>query len=140
MIGRRKRKRGFPKKLTLTLLDGTFAVSRLAPDAVVPDWAWAGEVACVTRTRDELSIVCRADLVPPEVLSETGWRALRVKGPLSFALTGVFARIAQPLANAGISLFAVMTYDTDYVMVKQDQLPEAIDALIADGHTVEVRM
>jgi uncharacterized protein len=136
---RRKKKRGAPK-LTLTLLDGTFAVSRLAADAVVPEWAWAGEVACVTRTRDELSIVCRADLVPSAVLSETGWRCLRVKGPLSFALTGVFARIAQPLANAGISLFAVMTYDTDYVMVKEDHLADAVDALMAAGHTVEVRV
>lgn len=136
---RRRKKREAGPPLTLTLLDDTFAVSKLPPDAVVPVWAWTGEVACVTRTRDELSIVCRADLVPDEVQTETGWRCLRVKGPLSFALTGVFARIAQPLANAGISLFAVMTYDTDYVMVKQTQLTEAVDALMAAGHTVEVR-
>jgi hypothetical protein len=136
---RRRKKREAAPPLTLTLLDDTFAVSRLPADAVVPVWAWTGEVACVTRTRDELSIVCRADLVPDEVQTETGWRCLRVKGPLSFALTGVFARIAQPLANAGISLFAVMTYDTDYVMVKQAQLAEAVDALMAAGHTVEVR-
>ncbi|HSU16482.1 ACT domain-containing protein [Longimicrobium sp.] len=137
---RRRKKRDAPPPLTLTLLDDTFAVSRLPADAVVPVWAWTGEVACVTRTRDELSIVCRADLVPAEVLTETGWRCLRVKGPLSFALTGVFARIAQPLANAGISLFAVMTYDTDYVMVKQAQLAEAVHALMAAGHTVEARL
>jgi hypothetical protein len=137
---RRREKRDAGPPLTLTLLDDTFAVSRLAGDAVVPEWAWTGEVACVTRTRDELSIVCREDLVPGDVLSESGWRCLRVKGPLSFALTGVFARIAQPLANAGISLFAVMTYDTDYVMVKQAQLSGAVDALMAAGHTVEVRM
>ena len=126
--------------LRLTVLDDTFAVCRLAADAVVPDWAWMGEVACVTRTRDELSIVCRDALVPEEVLREPGWRCLRVRGPLPFSLTGVFARIAQPLADAGISLFAVMTYDTDYVMVKDEVLADAVAALIAAGHTVETRI
>lgn len=129
-----------PPGLRLTVLDDTFAVCRLAADAVVPDWAWMGEVACVTRTRDELSIVCRDALVPGEVLREPGWRCLRVRGPLPFSLTGVFARIAQPLADAGISLFAVMTYDTDYVMVKHEVLAAAVDALIAAGHTVETRI
>jgi hypothetical protein len=137
---RRKQNPDAGPPLTLTLLDDTFAVSRLAGDAVVPEWAWTGEVACVTRTRDELSIVCREDLVPADVLSESGWRCLRVKGPLPFTLTGVFARIAQPLANAGVSLFAVMTYDTDYVMVKEAQLRDAVDALMGAGHTVEARM
>jgi hypothetical protein len=117
----------------------SFAVCRLPPAAVVPDWAWTGEVACVTRTRDELSIVCRADLVPQGVLAEAAWRCLRVKGPLDFALTGVFARLAQPLADAGISLFAVMTYDTDYVMVKDDRLDAALAALSAAGHQIERR-
>jgi hypothetical protein len=126
--------------LRLTVLDDTFAVCRLPPESVVPDWAWTGEVACVTRTRDELSIVCRGDLVPAEVLREPGWRCLRVRGPLPFTLTGVFARIAQPLADAGISLFAVMTYDTDYVMVKEEMLAGAVDALLGAGHIVEVRV
>jgi hypothetical protein len=126
--------------LTLTLLGETFAVCRLDAETVVPHWAWMGEIACVTRTRDELSIVCRADLVPDDVRREGGWRCLKVKGPLDFALTGVFARIAQPLADAGISLFAVMTYDTDYVMVKQDRLREAAAALMAAGHAVEARI
>ncbi|HYH80367.1 MAG TPA: ACT domain-containing protein [Longimicrobium sp.] len=126
--------------LTLTLLGETFAVCRLDAETVVPHWAWMGEIACVTRTRDELSIVCRADLVPADVRREGGWRCLKVKGPLDFALTGVFARIAQPLADAGISLFAVMTYDTDYVMVKQERLREAAAALMAAGHAVEARI
>ena len=126
--------------LRLTVLDDTFAVCRLPADAVVPEWAWTGEVACVTRTRDELSIVCRGDLVPADVLREGGWRCLRVRGPLPFTLTGVFSRIAQPLADAGISLFAVMTYDTDYVMVKDEALADAVDALMAAGHTVETRI
>jgi hypothetical protein len=126
-----------PAPLRLTLLDERFAVCRLAPEAVVPVWAWTGEVACVTRTRDELSIVCRADLVPPGVQAEAAWRCLRVKGPLDFALTGVFARLAQPLADAGISLFAVMTYDTDYVRVTEDRLPAALIALRGAGHEID---
>jgi hypothetical protein len=127
-------------RLTLTLLADTFAVCRLEAGTVVPHWAWMGEIACVTRTRDELSIVCRAGLVPDDVVREGGWRCLKVKGPLDFALTGVFARIAQPLADAGISLFAVMTYDTDYVMVKEERLRDAVHALMAAGHTVEARI
>jgi len=125
--------------LRLTVLDDTFAVCRLPADSIVPEWAWTGEVACVTRTRDELSIVCRDALVPDDVLREPGWRCLRVRGPLPFTLTGVFSRIAQPLADAGISLFAVMTYDTDYVMVKDEALRDAVDALMAAGHEVEAR-
>jgi hypothetical protein len=141
MIRRKTKPDAAPQPpLTLTLLDGTFAVCHLAADAVVPVWAWTGEVACVTRTRDELSVVCRADLVPDDVVREGGWRCLKVKGPLDFALTGVFARIAQPLADAGVSLFAVMTYDTDYVMVKDARLRDAVQALISAGHTVEARL
>jgi hypothetical protein len=128
-----------PAGLELALLVDTFAVCRLEADAVVPGWAWGGEVACVTRTADELSIVCRAGLVPEGVRSEPGWRCLRVQGPLDLALTGVFARIAQPLADAGISLFAVMTYDTDYVMVKQARLDAALAALRGAGHRVAER-
>lgn len=136
--GGRRRKPEPRDGLHLTLLRDLFAVCHLAPDAVVPGWAWSGEVACVTRTRDELSIVCRADAIPDGVEREGGWRCLRVKGPLDFSLTGVFARIAQPLADAGISLFAVMTYDTDYVMVKDDRLSGAVQALMDAGHTVQV--
>ena len=111
-----------PSPLALSLLPDTLAICRLAPDAEVPAWAWTGEPASVTRTRDELSVVCRMDAVPKDVRAEAGWRCLKVDGPLDFALTGILAALSAPLAAAGISLFAVSTYDTDYLLVKAENL------------------
>jgi hypothetical protein len=122
--------------LALSLLPDTLAVCRLAPDAEVPAWAWTGEPASVTRTRDELSIVCRADAVPQGIRSETGWRCLKVEGPLDFALTGILAALTAPLAAAGITLFAVSTYDTDYLLVKAENLDRAVEVLRGAGHRV----
>ncbi len=123
--------------LRLTLLPDVLAVCRLPADASVPAWAWTGEPASVTRTRDELSVVCRADAVPDGVRCEPGWRCLKVAGPLDFALTGIMAALTAPLAAAGIALFAVSTYDTDYLMVKAETLDRAVDALHGAGHRVE---
>jgi hypothetical protein len=123
--------------LTLSLLPDTLAVCRLAPDADVPAWAWTGEPASVTRTRDELSIVCRADAVPGDVCAEGGWRCLKVQGPLDFALTGILAALTAPLAAAGIALFAISTYDTDYLLVKAEMLDRAAEVLRGAGHRVE---
>ncbi|HEX6036866.1 ACT domain-containing protein [Longimicrobium sp.] len=123
--------------LNLSLLADTLAVCRLSADAPVPAWAWTGEPASVTRTGDELSVVCRADAVPDGVRHEPGWRCMVVAGPLDFALTGIMAALTAPLAAAGIPLFAVSTYDTDYLMVKAENLDRAIAALQGAGHRVE---
>jgi len=125
-----------PAALTLTILPETLAVCRLDPGDPVPAWAWAGEPACVARTRDELSVVCRADAVPEGVRSEGGWRCLRAEGPFDFALTGILSAILAPLASAGIPIFAFSTYDTDYIMVKAENLPRAVEALWGAGHRV----
>jgi hypothetical protein len=123
--------------LSLSLLPETLAVCRLAPDAEVPAWAWTGEPASVTRTRDELSIVCRMGAVPPGVRVEGGWRCLKVAGPLDFALTGILAALTAPLAAARIPLFALSTFDTDYLLVKAADLDRAAEALRGAGHRVE---
>jgi uncharacterized protein len=123
--------------LRLSLLPDTLAVCRLPADAPVPPWAWTGEPASVTRTRDELSVVCRADAVPGGVPCEAGWRCLRVQGPLDFGLTGILAALTAPLAAAGIPVFAVCTYDTDCVMVKAENLERAVEALRAAEHRVD---
>jgi hypothetical protein len=88
----------------------------------------------VTRTPSELSIVCREDAVPAGILANRGWRAIAVDGKLDFALTGILASLASPLAAAGVSIFAISTYDTDYVLVKQDTLERAIATLVGAGH------
>ena len=120
--------------LTLSVLPETLAVCRLGPDDAVPSWAGAGEFRAVTRTASELSIVCRDASVPAAVTANRGWRAIAVDGTLDFALTGVLAALASPLAAAGVSIFAMSTYDTDYVLVKQDTLDRAVAALTQAGH------
>jgi uncharacterized protein len=125
-----------PAALRLTILPEPLAVCRLDPGEPVPAWAWTGEPACVARTRDELSVVCRGDAVPEGVRAEGGWRCLKAEGPFDFALTGILSAILAPLAAAGIPIFAFSTYDTDYIMVKADDLDRAVEALREAGHRV----
>jgi hypothetical protein len=122
--------------LELRTLDETFALARLPADAPVPEWVGGNDLLAVVRTRNELSIVCRDETVPQKVTEvERGFRCLAVVGTLDFALTGVIASLAQPLADAGISIFGISTYDTDHILVRADRLEEAKAALRAAGHT-----
>ena len=116
--------------LRLTLLPGLFAVCRLPPDQAPPVWLdWSADLASVTRTADELSIVCPTDKVPGDLAAERDWRTFKVEGPLDFALVGILAELSGALAEAGVSLFAISTYDTDYLLVRDDKLAEAKDGL-----------
>jgi len=122
--------------LTLTVMPGRWAVCRLDAQAVLPDWAFSGDFFSITRTTDELSMVCSEAGVPEGVLCERGWAGLKVEGPLAFSLTGVLASLAQPLAEAGISIFAVSTYDTDYLLVKVGDLERAVAVLTQERFEV----
>jgi len=121
-------------KLTLSILPETFAVYRLAPGAAIPDWAVAGSFFSITRTPQEISIVCPQADVPAGIISEQGWRCLKVEGSLDFRFTGVLASLASPLAVAGVSIFAIATYDTDYLLIKEQDMSRAWLALIDEGH------
>ena len=125
------------KSLTLHLLPQRLAIARLDSHAVVPAWAQTGALLSLTRTPTELSIVCEADLVPSEVRAERGYRALRVFGPLDFSETGVLASLAAPLARAGISIFVLSTYDTDYLLLREQELDAALACVSAAGHRVQ---
>jgi len=122
-------------KFTLEALPDTFAVCRLDASAEIPDWA-SGEVASITRTPDELSIVCRQENVPEDITCESGWRCLRVAGPLEFSMVGVIASLTGTLAASNISVFVISTFDTDLVLVKQVDLDAAIESLASAGHLV----
>ena len=124
------------RQLSLLLLDGTFAICRLDCNAPIPPWASAGHFFSITRTTDELSVVGRQDAVPEGVVCERGWRCLRVVGTVPFSVVGVLASLTAPLAEAGVSLFAVSTFDTDYLLVKEEDLTVALDALRRRGHAV----
>jgi enamine deaminase RidA (YjgF/YER057c/UK114 family) len=127
-----------PRSVKLSLLDEPLAVCRLPASDRVPSWALELHHAflSLTRTRDELSVVCPEVAVPPDVTAETGWRALTVEGPLDFALTGVLASLAAPLAEAGVPVLAIGTYDTDHLLVRAGDVARALAALAAAGHEV----
>jgi hypothetical protein len=121
---------------TLTLLPDTFAISRLGVNADIPAWATAGGFFSITRTAEELSIVCLQSLVPHGIRCERDWRCFKLAGPIPFTTVGVLASLVQPLAKAGISVFAVSTFETDYLLVKAVDLARAIDAMRHSGHAV----
>jgi hypothetical protein len=112
-------------------------VAQLDRAAGIPAWALVGEVWNVTRTADELSVVTRENAVPHAMKAERGWRALKLVGPFSFAFTGILASVLNPLSEAGVGIFAFSTFDTDYVMVKDEKLEAALTALEAAGHDIE---
>ena len=123
--------------LTLQVLELTFAVVRLPANAGLPWWAANSEgFLSFTRTPSETSIVCDQRRLPDGVQAERDFRALGVEGPLSFSAVGVLASIAQPLAQAGVSIFVISTFDTDYVLVPQTKVDAAVSALRSAGHAI----
>ncbi|MBZ9713462.1 ACT domain-containing protein [Deinococcus multiflagellatus] len=119
---------------TLSVLPGRYAVVQLPPDAPLPPLA--GAFWSLTRTADELSLVCAEAEVPPGSTAADGWVAFKLHGPFPFHLTGILASVLNPLRDVEVGIFALSTFDTDYVLVKQAQQPEATAALRAAGHTV----
>ncbi|MBW4720156.1 ACT domain-containing protein [Saccharothrix obliqua] len=125
------------KRLIVDVRPGEYAIARLAADAPVPAGLLdAAGLVSVTRTPDELSVVCPAGVVPDTTTAQRGWRLLTVRGPLEFTLTGIMAALSGELAAAGVSLFALSTYDTDHLLVKDADLERAVRALRANGHEV----
>jgi hypothetical protein len=123
-------------KRTLIILSDQFAVCRLSPDADIPAWSQNAKFFSITRSKDELSVVCLGKDVPGNILAECGWRALKVKGALDFSLTGILASITKPLAKAKIPVFVISTYDTDYIFVRENHLSQAKRVLIKEGHSI----
>ncbi|MBX2859185.1 MAG: ACT domain-containing protein [Cellvibrionaceae bacterium] len=122
--------------LTLSNLDSDFSVCSLSAGSDVPVWASRGDFFSITGTADELSVVCESSYVPSGIKAEAGWRALKVAGPLDFGLIGILASLTLSLASEGISIFAISTFDTDYLLVKHEQLHRAQQALIQAGHKI----
>ena len=120
------------------MVPGTYAVCRLPASAAVPAWAGKAFVS-ITRTAEELSIVCEERRLPEDVFGiefqiERGWVLLKLHGPFPLDAIGVLSSVAKPLAEAAISLFALSTFDTDYILVKRVHAKQAIAALTLAGH------
>jgi hypothetical protein len=125
------------KALRLTVLPGEYSVWRLAANEPLPSIE-GGSFLSMTRTDDELSVVSASTDVPAGAWAETGWRCLRVEGPLPFEMTGVLAALSAPLAQAEIPIFVVSTYDTDYFLVKAGDLERTCTTLSDEGFVVDM--
>ncbi len=125
-----------PIDIPLLVLPELYAVCRLAPDLPFPDWARSADLISFVRTPEELSVVCKQRYVPPDIKAELGWRVIKVQGPLDFDLVSLLASITAPLANAGISIFVISSFETDYVLVKEKSLDLAVEALTSVGFLV----
>ena len=141
MDGRDLRAHGYfkklgKKKMKINILPSTYSICRLSPNSQIPNWTHKGSFVSITKTTEELSVVCEESQVPSDVKAESDWRILKVEGPLDFSLTGILSRISTCLAKAKISIFAISTFDTDYIMVKSSSLNEAISSLKKEGYEV----
>lgn len=116
-------------------LSSTYAVCRLPAGAPTPTLDTAALFTSITRSPEELSIVCPVDQAPENARCESPWTCFKLEGPFPFALTGVLASFLDPLAECGIPVFAVSTFDTDYILVKQEHAATALDTLVKAGHT-----
>ena len=116
--------------LNLTVMPLSLAIARLPSSSPIPSWLANEEgFFSLTRTQDELSVVCTENRVPSNVKVEKGWRCIKIEGPLDFGLTGVLSSLLNPLAEAKISIFAISTFDTDYLMIKKEHIQKAIEIL-----------
>lgn len=119
-----------------SILDGQFAAVRLDPDSSVPSWAMHGLFFSITRTPDELSIICAASNIPSYVQPEQAWAALKIHGPFPLSEVGVLAQISSTLASVGVSILAISTFETDHLLVQLSQLKQAVAALEHANHKV----
>lgn len=122
------------QKLTIQISDLELAICRFPPDTPLPDWSVSDRFVSITRTAEELSVVCREELVPKNVKAERNWRMIRLKGSFDFYLTGVLASLVQPLSAHGIPLFAISTFDTDYLLLQKEYFDRAIGILKSNFH------
>ena len=122
--------------LTLKLIDGKLSIHRFPAASQVPAQVYESNFYTISKTDDELSIVCSNSVKFDCDTSSTDWQGFKVIGPLDFSLTGIMAELSTVLAQANISIFAISTYDTDYILVKADKMPAASEALQSAGYSI----
>lgn len=125
------------RRLRFRIHPERLAVCRLPPDAPPPAWAFKGDFWSITRTREELSVVCAETAIPEGVRCEKDWLCLQLAGPFDFALTGILEAFLRPLAEARVPIFALSTFDTDWVLIPAPSRAAALTALAQAGHIAE---
>jgi hypothetical protein len=124
------------RRLQLTLLKEMFGICRYENTAPIPDWASDAPMCSITRTKKELTIVCPQNIIPAESDCSGQWRCFRIDGSFELDETGVIASVSVPLAEAGISIYVVSTYDTDYFLIRDCAIENAIAVLTDMGHKI----
>ena len=123
-------------KRQLSILKGVFAIVQIQPGSKIPQQVGDDGLFAFLSTPDEVSIVCEERIVPKDGKFSAGWKTLMVQGPLDFSLVGILADISSVLAKAEISIFALSTYNTDYILLKQSHLDKAVKALNRAGYEI----
>lgn len=123
-------------RVKLRLLDGAYGVARLSVDASIPAWADGAGFLSISRTDDELSVVCRQERIPDDVQADTGWNCLKLQGPFAFDETGIVLSVIEPLSTNDIGIFVVSTFDGDHLLVKSNDLKKTVDLLANAGHSL----
>ena len=124
-------------EINLTVTDGLYGIIKLPPDAIIPQWALEAAFSSITRTNDELSIVAGSQCIPKDLDADAVWRVIYVNGVLDFSLTGIIAQISSVLAKNSISVFVISTYNTDYILIKQNNLDKAVHTLKENGYGIQ---
>ncbi|GCE30917.1 amino acid-binding protein [Dictyobacter alpinus] len=124
------------KRLVLALQPDMLAICRLEPTAHISEDILNGNFVAITKTNEELSIICPQDNIPEEVIYTKGWRCLRIEGPFSHDTSGILASVLTPLANAHLSVFTTTTFDTGHILIKEENLNHAIQLLTQTGHVI----
>ncbi len=125
------------RSFKVRILSDRLAICRLPAKAPLPDWVATEPLWSMSRTPDEFTLVCVEANVPPGMQAERGWLPLQVVGPLPLTMTGVLSSLSEPLANAGISIFAISTFETDIILIHESDLEKARGALLRAGHDVQ---
>jgi hypothetical protein len=120
--------------VALRLLPGDYAVCRLSPSYPIPAWADGEGFVSISRSDEELSVLCRAERVPDEIRKDGGWACLKLQGPFAFDETGIVLSVIAPLSSAGLGIFVVSTFDGDHLLVKRAELDRAEALLLEAGH------
>jgi len=124
------------RQLQLSLLKDKYGICTLPNNAPIPDWALTQSLASITRTEKELTIVCRREILPSQYQSDLNWRCFKIDGSFDLNQIGVISSISSTLADAGISIYVISTYDTDYFPIQQQDLEQTISVLSNSGHSI----
>ena len=124
------------RQLQLSLLKDKYGICTLPNTAPIPDWALTQSLASITRTEKELTIVCRLEILPSQYQSDLNWRCFKIDGSFDLNQIGVISSISSPLADAGISIYVISTYDTDYFLIQEHNLKQTISTLSDIGHNI----